>query len=154
MNRTIPLTLLLCGALALLAWKAVRTDWIVVVPYVFYDSDLPGSKEYGSHVMVLPISPLWHPPKPNQVDPFTTAQWRTPGDYPTGYQSWVEFFPGSGTMDIAGPPQLQPNWTLIAFKITGSFALLFLTITLFRRVTIDPASTSTLNACVAEQDAP
>lgn len=115
---------------ALLAWKVVRTDWIVVAPYWYYDSDGPGSDWYGPYPVPLPISPLWRSPKPQEINLSDTTQWRDPARHPSPNESWEEFFPGGGAAGITGPPRLHPNWELIALKTVGGFIVLYPTVIL------------------------
>ena len=123
-------TRLICVLAALLAWKVVRTDWIVEAPYGYYDSDGPGSVWYGPYQVSLPISPLWRPPKPHEINLSFTTQWRDPAHHPSPNQSWEEFFPGGGAAGITGPPRLHPNWALIALKLVGGFIVLYPTVIL------------------------
>ncbi len=119
---------------ALLAWKVVRADWIVEAPYWYGDTDGAGSVWYGPYPVPLPISPLWRPPEPHEINLSITTQWRDPARHPSPNKSWEEFFPGSGAAGISGPPRLHPNWRLIAFKLIGGFIVLYPTVILISYV--------------------
>ena len=115
-------TRLLCVALALLAWKTVRTDWIVVAPYWFGDpTKTSAGGEYTTYDYQPPISPLWHPPKPSELDPYA--------------KDWEPFFPGGGAWSITGPPHLRVNWVSIGIKLFGAFVALYPTVLLLAYIT-------------------
>ena len=82
----------------LVAWKVVRTDWIVICPWESYD-DSPGSPwEWGLHDATYrpPVSPSWSPPDA-----------KTSGI--------LDF--GSGNSFPRGTPWVRPYWELIGFKV-------------------------------------
>jgi hypothetical protein len=138
---------------ALLAWKVVRTDWIVVAPYWFHDSDPPASDEYGPYPISLPISPLWHPPQPQEIDSSVETQWRDPVRDPYPHKDWESFFPGGGAWGITGPPRLQLNWQLIGIKLVGAFVVTYPAVVcvtfMVRRFTRAAAPTSMPNERIA-----
>ena len=107
---------------ALLAWKAIRTDWVVSAPYWFGDptkTTPPG--EFSIYDEQLPIFPIWHPPTPTECDP--------------NRKDWDSFFPGGGAWGITGPPHRHPNWTLIVFKLIGGFIVLYPSVVLLSYIT-------------------
>ncbi len=140
---------LACVVAALLAWKIVRTDWTVVAPYWYHDSDPPASDHYGPYRVPLPTSPLWRPPQPHEVDPSDTTQWSDPLRNPSPNRKWESFYPGGGAWGITGPPRLHPDWTIITYKLIGGFIVLlplaFLLSYVARWITRLAAPTSTPN---------
>ena len=127
---------LLTVVVALLAWKAIRTDWVVVAPYWFGDptkTTPPGV--FTTYDYRPPISPVWHRPKPGELDP--TAK------------NWEPFFPGGGAWGITGEPRLRPNWMLIGVKLFGAFLVLYPTVVLssyiVRRISRATAATPVPN---------
>ena len=93
-NYTMRTILIVLGILV--AWKTVRTDWIVICPWESYD-DSPGS-QWGLHDATYrpPVSPAWSPP-----DPVTSGI--------------LDF--GSGNSFPRGTPWVRPYWELIGLKV-------------------------------------
>lgn len=81
----------------LVAWKVVRTDWIVICPWWEGNGHIQGSPS-GSYDATFrpPVSPAWRPP-----DPTTSGI--------------LEF--GSGNSFPRGVPWVRPYWEVIGFKI-------------------------------------
>ena len=108
-QRSLALRLLI----VLLLWKVVRTDWVVSTPYWFGDpakTSTPGG-DYSTYEIYPPISPLWSPPKPADVE--------------SGAASWESLYPGGGAWGITGDPVLRPSLLRIGLKLVGSFVLLY-----------------------------
>ena len=105
----------------LLAWKVIRTDWVVSAPYWFGDptkTSTPGGI-HSTYSVSLPISPLWMPPKPS--DPgIDTTEWK-----------WL--FPGGGAWGITGEPRLSIHWRYVGLKLLGGSILLFPIALIIRR---------------------
>jgi hypothetical protein len=80
----------------LVAWKVVRTDWIVICPWEGYN-DSPGAPS-GLYDATFrpPVSPAWSPPDA-----------KTSGILDVG----------SGNSFPRGAPWVRPYWELIGFKI-------------------------------------
>ena len=81
-----------------LIWIVVRTDWIVQTDYAFMNYR-------GLQTYTPPTSPLWHPPRPQDLSPTATS-----------WQHWDFFYMGGG----GGPtekPHLRINWPIAALKI-------------------------------------
>jgi hypothetical protein len=80
----------------LVAWKVVRTDWIVICPWEGYN-DSPGAPS-GLYDVTFrpPVSPAWSPPDA-----------KTSGILDVG----------SGNSFPRGTPWVRPYWELIGFKI-------------------------------------
>jgi len=93
--------------LILLAWKIVRTDWIVSANCVFHDSDPPPSDEYFTGTYTPPVSPLFLPPRPQDIEPAATT-WR----------HW-KFFAMGGAGGPIEEPQLHIHWSLLLLKLAG-----------------------------------
>lgn len=112
----------------LLAWKAIRTDWVVSAPYWFGDpsktSTLGG--DHSTYDISTPITPFWHPPQPADVE--------------VGAKTWESLYPGGGAWGVTGTPKLQPNWMLIGVKILGSFVLIFPILLILRWIISKPAT--------------
>ena len=96
---------LLLLLVALLAWKLVRTDWIVSTSYWFYDSDPPPSESISVQTFTPPVSPLWHPPQPRDIEP-TATTWRHD-----------HFFSIGGAWGPTEEPRLHINWPLLVIKL-------------------------------------
>ncbi len=95
---------------ALFAWKLVRTDWIVSTNYWYYDADPPPSESIEVRTFTPPVSPLWRPPEPHDIDP-TATTWRH-----------YHFFYIGGTGGPTEEPQLHINWRLLLAKLaSGAF---------------------------------
>ena len=111
--------------LALLAWKLVRTDWIVSTHYWFYDSDPPPSESISIQTFTPPVSPLWHPPQPRDIEP-TATTWRHP-----------DFFAMGGASGPTEDPRLHVNWPLLLIKLTcgavAGYVVIVLAFRLFNR---------------------
>lgn len=80
----------------LVAWKVVRTDWIVICPWEGY-SDSPGAPSGLYDATYRPaVSPAWSSPDP--------------------MKSGILDF-GSGNSFPRGTPRVRPHWELIALKV-------------------------------------
>jgi hypothetical protein len=112
----------------LLAWKAIRTDWVVSAPYWFGDpskTSAPGG-DHSTYDISTPISPFWRPPQPADVE--------------VGAATWESLYPAGGAWGISGTPKLHPNWMLIGIKVLGSFVLIFPILLILRRIFLRPAT--------------
>ena len=116
--------------LALLAWKLVRTGWIVSTNYVYYDSDPPPSEHHEVRTFAPPISPIWRPPRPQDIEP-TAANSR----------HW-EFFYIGGAGAPTEEPRLHVNWPLLLIKLAlGAVAGYLVIVIAFRLFTRRAQST-------------
>ena len=116
--------------LTLLAWKLVRTDWIVSTNYWYYDSDPPPSEHFEVRTYTPPITPLWRPPRPQDIEP-TATTWR----------HW-EFFYMGGAGGPTEEPKLHINWPLLLIKLAcGAVAGYLVIIIAFRLFTRRAQST-------------
>ncbi|RYD48631.1 MAG: hypothetical protein EOP85_03165, partial [Verrucomicrobiaceae bacterium] len=89
----------------LLTWKVVRTDWIVVWPWVSCDMS-PWSRSGPFDVTYRPtVSPAWRVPQPS----------RDGREYP----SWEKAIPRefSHVDGPTGPARIRPDWLVMALKI-------------------------------------
>jgi hypothetical protein len=91
--------------LALLAWKFVRTDWIVSTNYAYGDTDYPPTEHFEVRTYTPPITPLWRPPRPQDIEPTATT-----------WLHW-EFFYMGGTGGPTEEPRLHINWPLLLIKL-------------------------------------
>ncbi|MEA3188932.1 MAG: hypothetical protein QOD99_2762 [Chthoniobacter sp.] len=115
---------------ALLAWKLVRTDWIVSTHYWFYDSDPPPSESISIQTFTPPVSPFWRPPQPHDIEP-TATTWRHD-----------QFFAMGGAWGPTEEPRLHINWSLLLIKLTCGIVAGYLAIIIaFRLFTRRPHST-------------
>ncbi|MDB6076133.1 MAG: hypothetical protein JWO89_3773 [Verrucomicrobiaceae bacterium] len=108
----------LCLLIGLAAWKLLRMDWAVSVPYWHYDPKLPTSETTQLETFPLPVSPLWHPPQPSDFGP-SVKTWRD-----------ASFIHGGGTAGPTEEPRLHPNWLLLLLKLafgllTGKLLIVF-----------------------------
>ena len=104
-QKIIMRTILIVFAM-LVAWKVVRTDWIVTCPWESYENS-PGSHSGVYEASFRPpVSPAWSHPRPIE------------GHHE--FQSWEDAFSawyGSGSSFPRGTAALRPDWALIALKI-------------------------------------
>lgn len=96
---------LLLLLLALLAWKLFRTDWIVSTNYAYGDTDPPPTSHFEVRTYTPPITPLWRPPRPQEIEATATT--------------WLhsEFFYIGGTGGPTEEPRLHVNWPLLVIKL-------------------------------------
>jgi hypothetical protein len=92
-----PMRTILIVFAMLIAWKVVRTDWIVICPWWEGNDDILGSPS-GLYDATYrpPVSPAWSPP-----DPMTSGILDV----------------GSGASFAVGNPWVRPYWELIALKV-------------------------------------
>ena len=86
-----------------LVWKIVRTDWIVMTNYEFFERDSPPAMQVRTYTP--PVSPLFLPPKPQDFEPTATTWWHD------------RFFPIGGFGGPTEEPRLHINWPLLLFKM-------------------------------------
>ena len=80
----------------LVAWKLVRTDWLVSTPYEYM-----GNR--SSYDVTAPVSPIWSPP----------------------VASDVESPPAGGAWGPTGPSIVRPNYPLSAIKVLAGLIILY-----------------------------
>lgn len=90
----------------LVAWKIVRTDWVVVWPWVSHNMS-PWSRSGPFEVTYRPpVSPMWRVPQPSHKG--------------REYSTWERAIPteGSHVEGPTGPAHIRPDWLLIVLKIS------------------------------------
>jgi len=103
--------------LVLVAWKAVRMDWIVECESASADFHPSVSVERFTDSYTPPVSAFWDPPTPEKLTGRATSSWIDP-----------KFFAGGGSYGPTSDPVLRVNWQLALAKIASVFVavLLFL----------------------------
>jgi hypothetical protein len=101
--------------IALIAWKAIRTDWIVECDAAFADFHLTVSSQRYTASYTPPVSPVWVPPDPEKITGRQSATWR---DH--------EFFDAGGSYGPVSEPVLQIHWKMILAKLIGTGLLCWL----------------------------
>jgi hypothetical protein len=93
---------------AVLAWKMLRTDWIVKCRYEYGDTDPPPTMSYGMEFYHPPQSPILDPPSPAKLTGRADAKWT----------EW-QFFEGGGSWGPVEEPHLHVDWLLMLGKLAG-----------------------------------
>ena len=124
-----------------MAWKVVRTDWVVRVPW--------NSLAYGDSVATYhpPVSPPWSPPEPRYNHEDSGV------NYEHVAESWEKLLGtwwGGGASSPTGSASLSPDYGRIAIKIAISCAAIWL---IFRLTRFFVARVGTPQNVQAEQDA-
>jgi hypothetical protein len=101
--------------LSLLAWKILRTDWIVECESASANFHPPVSVERFTDSFTPPVSAYWNPPTPEKLTGKASSSWRAP-----------EFFASGGSYGPTSDPVLRVNWQLALAKIAGVFGLFWL----------------------------
>ena len=107
---------------ALLAWKLVRTDWIVSTNYWYFDADPPPSERIEVRTYTPPITPFWRPPRPQDIEP-TATTWQH-----------FEFFYIGGAGGPTEEPTLHINWSLLLIKLALGAVVGYLAIVIAFRI--------------------
>ena len=131
--------ILLLAIPVLLAWKAVRADWVVTAPYWYFRSYPKASETFGTETYTPPIGPIWHPPIPREIV--------------SDAKSWLHFFDEGGGYGPAGSPVLRPNWELMIVKLFGAFFVVGITAFVLARSS-RPPSPPTQRVVVQPQQTP
>jgi hypothetical protein len=100
--------------LTLIAWKLVRTDWIVECEAAAADFHPPVSVEKFRATFTPPVSPIWSPPTPEKLTGNPSATW-----------SGSSFFDAGGSYGPASVPTLRINWMLSLVKMAGAGSVLW-----------------------------
>lgn len=101
---------LLIVLVILTAWKVVRTDWIVICPWVE-----TGSWARSYEATYRPsVSPFWNPPLPI-VHGVELSSWED------ALGSWY----ASGAGGPAGEARIRPDWVVIGLKFGLSLLLIY-----------------------------
>ena len=102
------------AVLILIAWKCALANWIVVAPFVYYDSDPPPTTIHETRYFTPISSPIWRPP--------------VPSDYDESARSWSHFtfFYSGGAGGPTEEPYLRLNWLRMAAEFAGMLILVSL----------------------------
>jgi len=93
----------------LVAWKLVRTDWIVVCPWKSISfAYMTGTETSFNRIHRPPVSPAWQTPTPSS----------------SGVKSWNDLFHGDSGSFPNGTPTVRPDWYRIFWKIGIPLALI------------------------------